>query len=170
MEIKLEWEHFKSPNLEIIKVFNKKYSQVKEVKLHKIKTRYEVYDPGIEIKNNDLIFYSNIDLGLIHDLHNHIGISVFYLQHLWFYNSIKPNRFKGGAYTATSIYYETFYEALYSKLSSSFDRFLHLVDIYYALGLPKNKVDKNNVKKNYVNFMKIMLYLLCLIILYVIVI
>lgn len=146
MKIQLNWENFKSPDLQTIKGFDIAYPELKEKQLNKIKTRREFYDTEVSIGYIDALNSQDEENKYIHELYNHIGIIEFYLKHLWFYNSIGPRRFKGDDFTAASIYYEVFYEGVYSKLSSSYDRFLHLVNIYYALGLPKNEVKKDKVK------------------------
>jgi len=155
MEINLDWEHFKSPTVDVIRNFGKEFPQLKEVKLDNIKTRFAIHEGGNEIKSIEFIMNKGNDLMLISELKNQILAASFNLKHLWFYQSLKPLRFGSSEQTAASVYYETYYEAFYSKLSSSFDYFLQLVNLYYALELNIDKVKvlkvMDKLKKFYKN-------------------
>lgn len=147
MEINLEWEDFKTPNVEIITGFESKFPELKTAKLDKIKKRVDIYEGGNELKQIELLFDAKIDSAYIYELKNQLDISCFYLKHLWYYQSLNPRRFNGSEQTAASIYYQTYYEAFYNKLSSSFDYFLQLINVYYELGLNPNEVTKFEIKK-----------------------
>ncbi|KAA5535315.1 Cthe_2314 family HEPN domain-containing protein [Paenimyroides baculatum] len=142
MKIEIKWENFVNPNLSDAKKFNSEYPALSKCFLEPIKKIHE-----IQLYDLDKMKYGLLkEQKYISEIIQCVGISKMYLTNLWFHSTQKPNRFKGGSRTANSISYETYYEIIYSKLSSSFDRFLHLVNIYYSLNINQRDITIRNIK------------------------
>jgi|SRR5690606_36067671 len=147
--ILLKYDDFSLPNKEHQMELFKNYEELESIKVIPRNFNFQL-SSNLNIAKYQLDLQFGKDKSYYVEMNNLIAISKHYLTHLWYLSKQKPNRFGGGKATANSISFETYYEIIYSKLSSAFDRYLHLINIYFDINEPKISKEKvGNFFKKY---------------------
>lgn len=143
MKIELKWDDFTFPSKENMKAIYQKYPVLDKYDIDVIKRNDE------KQLNRENIFHSSYfkeQKVFYEQMINHISVANHYLSIVLYYASKNPNQFGNEQQVATSLLFETNYEMFYLKISGSFDRFLHLINIMFNLGIQK-VVTKGKIEK-----------------------